>query len=229
MSLDVGPFVKWSHLTPGSHTPRRVLCERAPPSASWFRRLGQPGVHGFELAGGHDGRRIRLQPGLTSMSTVTTVMTAGGTEDNGDIPKAPSYGPIKHGPYHLRSTIGDGPHGSSGSGSGDYDFFRITGLNRGWILSVDVTAQDSGSALDSVVVVYDSAGTILGSNNDFGPGTDSFLEVTLPADGDYLVDVHSFFTGGLDVLTDPFDSSTGLGVGTEGDYELTIAVSAVHP
>ena len=153
-------------------------------------------------------------------------------EDNGSIPLAISYGPILHGPYHLASTIGDGPHGSAGSGSGDYDFYRIIGLNRGWILSVDISATDLGSGLDPIVVVYDSAGTIIASNDDFpvsGITHDSFVEVTLPANGDYFVDVHSFFFDDLDVLVNPFDSSTGPGVGTEGDYELTIAVHAVHP
>ena len=153
-------------------------------------------------------------------------------EDNGSLLDAISYGPILHGPYHLASTIGDGPHGSAGSGSGDYDFYRIIGLNRGWILSVDISAMDLGSELDPIVVIYDSAGTIIASNDDFplsGTTHDSFVEVTLPADGDYFVDVHSFFFDDLDVLADPFDSSTGPGVGTEGDYELTIAVHAIHP
>lgn len=157
---------------------------------------------------------------------VTRTSTA---EDNGDIGKAFFYGPIKHGPYHIRSTIGDGPHGSGGSGSGDYDFYRIVNLNAGWILSVDITADDLATGLDPIVVIYDSTGTILGSNDDFVFCCDSFVEVTLPADGDYFIDVHSYFFNGLDVLSNPFDSSTGPGAATEGDYELTIAVHAIHP
>ena len=67
------------------------------------------------------------------------------------------------------------------------------------------------------MAVIDATGII--AFNDDAPGFDSFLQVELPADGDYLVAVSAF--GSLP--SNPFDSGSGSGATTEGPYELTLS------
>ena len=67
----------------------------------------------------------------------------------------------------------------------DVDVFRIAG-KAGQKLLVEVLAARHGSALDSVLTLYDDKGTALASNDDT-EGADSRLEVTLPRAGTYFV------------------------------------------
>ena len=46
-----------------------------------------------------------------------------------------------------------------------------------------------GTALDSILTLYDAAGRELASNDDIEASVDSRLEVTLPRDGPYYVSV----------------------------------------
>ena len=116
------------------------------------------------------------------------------------------------------ATIGDGPHGTAGDGSGDFDFYSIADATAGQTLTVDIDAASTGSALDAVVAVIAPSGAILAFNDD-SPELDSFLQFELPADGDYLVAVAAF--GSLP--TNPFDSGSGRGATSEGHYELTMS------
>lgn len=116
-------------------------------------------------------------------------------------------------------TLGDGPHGSAGTGNGDYDFFGFFNVTAGEALIADVdTPGPLGSAgLDSALAIYDSSGNLLTVNDDDGRSSDSRAFVVVPSTGDYFVAIGG---AGLDMLSDPFDSSTGLGVGTAGTYEI---------
>ena len=59
-------------------------------------------------------------------------------------------------------TIGDGPHGSHGDGSGDFDFYKLSAAKAGQAFGVDVeSGNKTPSTLDSVVVVWDTAGNPL--------------------------------------------------------------------
>jgi hypothetical protein len=66
----------------------------------------------------------------------------------------------------------------------DVDVFRIDG-RAGQRLQLEVLAARYGSALDSILTVYDAAGREVASNDDIKDSVDSRVEVTLPRDGMY--------------------------------------------
>ncbi len=69
----------------------------------------------------------------------------------------------------------------------DVDWFRHP-ARKGQLLRYRLFAEDLGSPLDSSIVVYTAEGKLLGRNDD-GLSHDSYLEVQIPADGDYLLGV----------------------------------------
>jgi hypothetical protein len=68
----------------------------------------------------------------------------------------------------------------------DVDVFRLKG-KAGQRLVCEVLAARHGSALDSVLTLYDADGRQVAVNDDFGGSVDSRLEVTLPRDGVYFL------------------------------------------
>jgi Bacterial pre-peptidase C-terminal domain len=74
----------------------------------------------------------------------------------------------------------------------DVDVFRFEGKAGQHVLA-EVLAARHGSALDSVLTLYDADGRELASSDDAEGSTDSRLDVTLPRDGAYylsLLDAH---------------------------------------
>lgn len=74
----------------------------------------------------------------------------------------------------------------------DVDVFRIEG-RAGQRLQLEVLAARYGSALDSILTVYDAEGREVASNDDIKDSVDSRVEVTLPRDGTYyacIIDAH---------------------------------------
>lgn len=131
----------------------------------------------------------------------------------------------------LGNTIGNGPHGSSGTGTGDYDFYRIAGLQAGERLTISAEDATQFFGLDPVIAIYSSSGTLLDSDDDSGNFLDSFLTFTAPLDGDYYLMVGGYNTGyGIGFPDDPFDPASGSGVGanasSEGTYNLTVSLNA---
>jgi Bacterial pre-peptidase C-terminal domain len=159
--------------------------------------------------------------------------TIAAAEDDGSIPLANPTGLVTEGTDFVVFTarVGDGPHGSAGTGSGDYDHYRFA-ARAGQLLTVDSSAAALGSSLDTVMGLYDSSGTLLASNDDAfnnpvsGHTTDSLLRFLVPADDTYSLVV---FGKGSGFQADPFDSASGGGAASEGDYQLTIVLeSPVH-
>lgn len=148
-------------------------------------------------------------------------------EDDGSIPLSSTLGLTSGAALIISATLGDGPHGSGGTGNGDFDFYEVLGLTSGQILSIDITTPFQGLAdLDSFVAVWDSAGNLLASNDDedfFGGNFDSFLQFSAPSAGNYYISVGSFVA---DIPLDPFDSSSGLGFFSEGIYDITIGLDS---
>ncbi|MBA2574640.1 MAG: hypothetical protein H0V02_07605 [Nocardioidaceae bacterium] len=134
-------------------------------------------------------------------------------EDNGSIQKATRTGINKPGEgIKLRSVIGDGPHGSRGDGSGDFDIYKVSAR-----AGQRITASSKGSELSTVLVVYER----FGSRWDWTEvGLDS-LNYAVPADGDYYVLVAASDS----YLVDPTDSGSGTGAGEEGPYRLKLGLS----
>src|SRR5262249_35912474 len=169
-------------------------------------------------------------PGEDSAADITGVLkrlprTITAAEDDGAILLGNPTGLVAGGSDRVvvSARIGDGPHGSGGTGSGDYDHYQVS-ASAGQLLTVDVNAWDLGSSLDTVVGVYDSSGSLLASNDDgSGASLDSLLRFLTPADDTYSVVV---FDCGSGFQADPFDSASGGGVGNEDFYELNIVLES---
>jgi hypothetical protein len=142
------------------------------------------------------------------------------TEDDGAIPLATDTGiaTFRNGAT-TTGTIGDGPHGSAGTGTNDYDYYKLT-ANAGQTIDV-ATATPTGS-LDTVVQLYAADGTLLATNDDANGSLDSELQYKAPAFGTYYAVVAGY--RGLPV--DPFDPAAGTGNGSEGPYTVTFTVGA---
>lgn len=139
-------------------------------------------------------------------------------EDQGSIPLATQTGvPELREAVTVSSRIGNGPHGSQRSGSGDFDFFAVSAA-----AGETVFASTAGSRFDTVLVLYDAAGTIVDANDDFRDTLQSELATRVPAAGEYYLMV----TGFLSLPEDPFDSASGLGAQKEGRYDLSLSVAA---
>ncbi len=148
-------------------------------------------------------------------------------EDEGSILLASETGLNAGSAVFAAGTIGDGPFGSGGTSSGDFDFFRIPGVTTGQLIVIDI---DTPGNLDTFVVLYDSAGNIMALNEDEdGSNTDSFLAVSAAIDDDYYLSIGGSIFPFVSALTDPFDSSSGSGSGSEGDYEVTISLEHGDP
>ena len=151
-------------------------------------------------------------------------------EDDGSIPLANNLGLVAGQEIQiLGATLGNGPYGTGGSAgtdSGDFDFYQVSNVQAGQRITVSVEDSTQFFNLDPTVSIYASDGTLVAFDDDDGFRFDSFLEFDAPVAGDYYVMVSSFGTGGP---TDPFDSSSGSGVGTsassEGLYDLTIGLN----
>lgn len=117
----------------------------------------------------------------------------------------------------VSAVIGDGPHGSTGTDTGDFDFSTVT-APAGQVLSTAVDTPDG--PLDPMVAIWDDSGTQVAFNDDGGPGLDSLANLVVPADGS----CHVMVTGHNARPSDPFASSSGNGAGSEGPFELTVTV-----
>lgn len=90
--------------------------------------------------------------------------------------------------YALNGIIGE---------PGDADYYRLT-LKKGQVLTGLAYAQGLGSPLDPVISLRGAAGAALISNDD-GGGTrrlDSRFEVTVPADGEYILSIRDHLDRG---------------------------------
>ncbi|MDX3662776.1 hypothetical protein PV646_36210 [Streptomyces sp. ID05-26A] len=122
-------------------------------------------------------------------------------------------------PVRTSGTIGDGPYGSTGDGTGDHDFYRLTGGPEGKY--VVVTTDTPAGDLDTLLAAFDSTGSLLGQHDNLAGTTDSRLQVFLPAGQDVYVMVAAAGPGGIPA--DPLKPGTGKRVLTEGDYDLTVS------
>ncbi|MEX0979348.1 MAG: hypothetical protein WDZ48_10870, partial [Pirellulales bacterium] len=181
---------------------------------------GEPDPFDSSSGGGADSTgAYNIKIGLN----VQPLTIIGPTEDDGSIPLANPTGLVSGTSVGVVGFIGDGPFGFT---SGDYDFYEVPSVAAGDVITVQIGAEMFFSEVDSVVGIYDAAGNVLAFNDQFS-GNDSFLEFTAPHAGDYFVFVADFFTGGF--LADPFDSSTGQGVGNIDFYIIKIGLNVGDP
>ena len=152
-------------------------------------------------------------------------------EDDGSIPLASATGLLSGISVRASGEIGDGPFGSAGTGSGDFDFFRLPGVAMGQHMLIDIETPDPFGDLDTFVALYDSVGTILALNEDEDSAIthDAFLAIPAPGDDDFTVSIAGSVFPFASLLSDPFDSSSGTGVGSEGTYAVTISLEHGDP
>ncbi|MEV6238180.1 hypothetical protein [Lentzea sp. NPDC051838] len=116
-------------------------------------------------------------------------------------------------------TIGDGPYGSAGDGSGDHDFYKLSGGTTGLWATVETDTPTGG--LDTFLAAFDATGVLQGQNDNLVGTTDSRLRVFVPPATDVFVMVAGAGPGSIPA--DPMKPGTGKRVTTEGAYDLTIA------
>ena len=139
-------------------------------------------------------------------------------EDNGSVPLAGDTGVQRR--ILTSGVIGDGPHGSAGDGTGDFDFYRITGGTAGFTTATITTDTPTGD-LDTVLGLYNADGQLLIFTDNTESGTDSRLVVPLQAGVVYYVLVSA--AGPSMLPRDAMDSGSGTGIGSEGPYGLTVS------
>jgi branched-chain amino acid aminotransferase len=123
-------------------------------------------VDGFGTGRRQNARLTIL--GTSSPPAVVAEPVDANAEDDGSIPLAGETGiGLDRDGITTSAVIGDGPHGSAGSGSGDFDFYAVD-VVAGEQLIVDIDTPPGGD-LDSIVVLFDA-------NGNFVPET----EVVIP-------------------------------------------------
>jgi hypothetical protein len=172
-------------------------------------------VRGFGTAAGQNPKLRVL--GSLSPEAVFASSISPNTEDDGSLALAGDTG-IGEGRDGINTTgvIGDGPHGSAGTGTNDFDFYRLQ-ANAGEVVTVETTTPSAGD-LDTVVALYDATGAIVAANDDAGVGFDSLLTYNVAATGTYYALVASY----SGTPADPNDPASGDGGGGEGPYAVTI-------
>jgi hypothetical protein len=178
-------------------------------------------VKGFGTAAKKNNRvRIlgQLSPEEVSIFTLNPF-----AEDDGSIPLAGDTGvaAVRNG-ARTTGQIGDGPHGTTGDDTGDFDFLEITGTT-GQRLVADIDLPTAG--LDSVLGLYDTTGELIAADDDSGEGFTSLLQFDFTASGTYYILVAGFGFGTI-FPEDPFDSGSGLGGGSTGAYSISVTVSS---
>ncbi|ROT33605.1 PPC domain-containing protein [Micromonospora sp. HM5-17] len=170
-------------------------------------------ITGFGTGNG-DNPRLRVL-GALSPEQLDVEELPPNPEDDGAIPLAGETG-IGETTRAVRisAQIGDGPHGSAGTGTGDYDWYHLTGV-AGETVTIDIDTPTGN--LDSILVLTTDDGEIVAANDD-SDGFDSRITHTFTADGSYYVLV----TGFPSLPADPFDPASGNGAGSEGPYDLRI-------
>ncbi|MBI5774370.1 MAG: PPC domain-containing protein [Verrucomicrobia bacterium] len=116
--------------------------------------------------------------------------------------------------------------------AGDADWFKFT-AKKDQVLEFNLYGRRLGSALDSVIQVFNEKGGSLGQNDDSG-GPDSYLRITIPADGEYFLKVSDQLNGGGPAwtyrveITEPKPSVT-LSIPDTARYDYETRKSIVVP
>ncbi|MHC4406139.1 MAG: FG-GAP-like repeat-containing protein, partial [Planctomycetota bacterium] len=124
------------------------------------------------------------------------------------------------GSVSVDSIIGDGDFGDT---SGDVDFFSF---EAGASQKISVNVHPLGSGLDSMIALYDSAGTPLEVVDSTFGGDDESLTFVTEVPDTYFLAVMDWAAG---LPSDPFTPGTGAGVDTTGAFRVTITTEAVGP
>ncbi|NOX44015.1 MAG: hypothetical protein GXP19_09825, partial [Gammaproteobacteria bacterium] len=202
-----------------AHAPQPLLVdEREPDELSGLNDSISSGelINGFSV---DTNPRARILGTLAPPRSVSTNFSTF-AEDDGAIPLANQSGvAASFGAMQTNGIIGDGPHGSGGSGTGDFDFYSVD-LSSGQSMTVDTDI----TLLDTLLFVFDTTGTVVAANDDDGETLASRLTYTPTEAGTFYVMVSGFGSGTV-LPENPFDSASGFGAGSEGKYKLLITTA----
>lgn len=182
--------------------------------------------------GARDSSKLEISGSLESQAAVIAQ-----AENDDAIASANATGLTAGNFVTASGTIGDGLHGSGGTGTGDFDFYAVT-AEAGQIITVNTETDNPRGGLDTILGLYDSAGNRLTLDNDsssFIGLLNSTLNFTAPTAGTYFVAVGGTptpdpFAPPPNPLpppalpSDPLTPGTGPGVGTEGAYDINIGL-----
>ncbi|MEC7564427.1 MAG: NF038122 family metalloprotease [Planctomycetota bacterium] len=106
----------------------------------------------------------------------------------------------------------------------DVDLYRIN-LQAGSTINVDTDTDAYTTAVNTYIRIFDADGVTLSANDNAAapgedPGTDSYLQFTAPADGDYYIGV----SGAGNEFYDPTVAESGV-AGSTGSYDIAIRVN----
>ncbi len=158
----------------------------------------------------HDGQ-LRID-GSLSTEVVEPEAIEPNQENDGAIPLARDLelGEDRRG-ISTTGHIGDGPHGSEGDGTGDFDFYRLE-ASAGDTLTIDVAPD--GELIPNALL-YDADGNLLiGAQDMTGETGEAHLSYPIEHDGDFYVAVGAHYPA------DPFEAGSGPGAISEGPYQL---------
>lgn len=144
-------------------------------------------------------------------------------EDNGAIPLAGDTGIRGRGARTTSGVLGDGPHGPAGTGTNDFDFYRLD-VSPGFTVVADTSGSPSGT--DTYVGLYTADGTLVAVDDDSGTGFASLLTARSEAGGTHYLVVGGFTSRGS-LPRDPFDPASGNGGADTGDYVLSVTSKQV--
>ncbi len=184
------------------------------------------------------GTLVHQQPTVTVHGSLLAApeVLAPAAEPDGAIPDAYPLALVAGQVVAVDGILGDSLHGGGGTGTGDFDFYRLT-AGAGQTLEATVRTPQALGDLDPILALYDSAGTLLVANDNllqsgFLRTLDSYLSFEVTTDGEYFLAVGGFnasLSGGdIEGMfpTDPFDAGSGPGADSEGSYVLDLVLDA---
>jgi hypothetical protein len=196
------------------------LYEEQEPRGTRGGNDDQPNAEPILGFGTDEQPAVRVSGALTGTRTFARRIRT--KENQGSIPLATATRiPLRSDEIRVESRIGDGPHGRKRSGRGDFDFYKVRARAGESILASTILRKNPFRGLDSVIVIYDAEGNVLGANDDSGPAWQSELEVRVEEAGPYYVMVAGFAS----LPENPFRAGSGTGAGAEGSYRLRLSVA----
>ncbi|WP_410659167.1 PPC domain-containing protein [Amycolatopsis sp. lyj-112] len=172
-------------------------------------------IAGFGTPRGKNSK-VRLTGDLKPDGTIPTLPPFAETNDAVGLASDTGVGATRKA-VRTSGTIGDGPHGSAGDGTGDADFYRVSAAATATTFTAR-TLTPTGD-LDTFLALYDADGNLYQFNDNAGGTTDSSLTFTVAPGRDFYLLVASGPSG---LPADPKTPGTGKGVLTEGAYDLGI-------
>ena len=118
------------------------------------------------------------------------------------------------------AAIGDGPFGSSGAGSGDFDYYQLD-LEAGQTIEGQITGADSSGSFVPVLIIIDENEVFTVAVDDPFDPVDGGLKFVAPVDGSYYAIVADVR---IPRIPDTQDSGSGLGALGEGMYKLELSL-----